>query len=302
MADVNAMLAAHRPEGVNAMLQAAPKPQTWGDLLSSFGRHVAGLPGEMVNSAYEALTLPARAYSGEVPTNQMMPEAFNFAGNVALGGYMAPKPANSLGTFGGRMAKTADREALARAEGMAAQGVPREQVWRDTGWFQGVDGNWRFEIDDTYASAKNGVGVGLDGPVFSHTPALEAYPDAASLRIGVGTAGQKAGQFSPSERTLIAVGPDPESQTSVALHELQHFIQNKEGLASGGSPKGFVLDHIADKFTGGKTAFEKYRKLAGEVESRAVEQRWVMTPEQRRARPPWLDYDVPEASQIVKIR
>jgi hypothetical protein len=40
--------------------------------------------------------------------------------------------------------------------------------------------------------------------------------------------------------------------------------------------------------------------LAGEVEARAVQERRNLTAEQRRARPPWLDYDVPEASQIVR--
>lgn len=45
---------------------------------------------------------------------------------------------------------------------------------------------------------------------------------------------------------------------------------------------------------------DEYRRLAGEVEARAVEARADLTREQRRARAPWLDYDVPEAQQIVR--
>ena len=90
----------------NAMLNATP-PQTWSDMALSFGKHVASLPVEMVKGAWDAVTLPGRAYRGEVPQNQMMPEAFNFAGNVALGGYMAPKPAGALGMSGGGKGITA---------------------------------------------------------------------------------------------------------------------------------------------------------------------------------------------------
>jgi len=42
--------------------------------------------------------------------------------------------------------------------------------------------------------------------------------------------------------------------------------------------------------------------FARRVEARAVEARRDLTPEQRRARPPWLDYDVPEGDQIVRFR
>ena len=90
----------------NAMLNATP-PQTWSDMALSFGKHVASLPVEMVKDVWDAVTLPGRAYRGEVPQNQMMPEAFNFAGNVALGGYMAPKPAGALGMSGGGKGITA---------------------------------------------------------------------------------------------------------------------------------------------------------------------------------------------------
>jgi hypothetical protein len=49
-----------------------------------------------------------------------------------------------------------------------------------------------------------------------------------------------------------------------------------------------------------QTGMDRYRRLAGEVEARAVESRMGLTPEQRSARPPWLDYDVPEAQMIIK--
>lgn len=46
-------------------------------------------------------------------------------------------------------------------------------------------------------------------------------------------------------------------------------------------------------------AVDTYNRLSGEVEARATEARRGLGPEQRRARPPWLDYDVPEPRQVV---
>lgn len=68
------------------------------------------------------------------------------AATAAIDAWM---PQNAVGIFGGRLAKTADLTKLAKAEEMASKGIPREQIWNDTGWFKGVDGKWRFEIDDS---------------------------------------------------------------------------------------------------------------------------------------------------------
>ena len=46
---------------------------------------------------------------------------------------------------------------------------------------------------------------------------------------------------------------------------------------------------------------EAYRRLAGEVEARNVQSRMDMTPEQRRASPPWTTQDTPFEQQIVRM-
>ena len=52
-------------------------------------------------------------------------------------------------SFAGENAKTADKTKLATAQQMLADGVDSEAVRRETGWYQGYDGKWRFEIDDS---------------------------------------------------------------------------------------------------------------------------------------------------------
>ena len=52
-------------------------------------------------------------------------------------------------SFGGENARRADLDALDRAKEMERQGVAMETIFRETGWYTGADGKWRFEIDDS---------------------------------------------------------------------------------------------------------------------------------------------------------
>lgn len=52
-------------------------------------------------------------------------------------------------SYGGENARSADREAMERAQRMEEQGFDKRQIFRETGWFRGADGKWRFEIDDS---------------------------------------------------------------------------------------------------------------------------------------------------------
>lgn len=51
--------------------------------------------------------------------------------------------------FAGVNARTANMQTLARAEALEARGIAAEDIRRETGWFRGMDGKWRFEIDDS---------------------------------------------------------------------------------------------------------------------------------------------------------
>ena len=53
--------------------------------------------------------------------------------------------------FAGINADTYNKMKLATAEQMLKDGAESETVRRETGWFKGYDGKWRFEIDDSSA-------------------------------------------------------------------------------------------------------------------------------------------------------
>lgn len=73
-------------------------------------------------------------------------------------------------------------------------------------------------------------------------------------------------------------------------------------LGGGGfSSADSALADLASKINRAPTPHEQYSALAGEAEARAVQARMNLTPEQRAARPPWQDYDVPEDKQIVRF-
>lgn len=52
-------------------------------------------------------------------------------------------------SYAGENANTADLEALERAKQMKKAGVADETIRKETGWFIGMDGKWRWEIDDS---------------------------------------------------------------------------------------------------------------------------------------------------------
>ena len=80
---------------------------------------------------------------------------------------------------------------------------------------------------------------------------------------------------------------------SVALHELQHAIQQREGFEKGGDPSYFRGRKLPINPKTGKryTPHELYEALVGETEARLVQERRDMSPEERRATPPYSQVD-----------
>ena len=176
-------------------------------------------------------------------------------------------------SFAGQSAQTADTHALATAQARLAAGEDAETVRQETGWFRGVDGKWRYEIDDSQASIKgsgtvaevfaqanaqsnqaadrlreranladrprlNADYVSL-GQILDHPALFAAYPELAGIRV---TVGSDMGQTLASIREtgggfemVLSSGLSRDEALSAMLHEVQHGIQTIEGFASGGN-------------------------------------------------------------------
>ena len=301
-------------------------------------------------------------------------------GLVYGGSAFTSAPKGALRTFGGANAKTADKTALSQAQELAQRGVDRRAIWDQTGWFQGADGKWRFEIDDSDAFLESPARAPAGYQRLQHDELQAAYPEMWARTqqsiSGKLPQNQGFGGFYDTETGAVVVGmPDDAGRRSSALHEFQHAVQGQEGFARGGNPaeymqqadaqlardamawrrelaskqrempgvdratveraliedyrKDDIMDWVPsreardvaadmrgnpdaqlqelvqlyglDQKTTPTSSRELYRRTAGEVESRNVQTRRDMTPEQRRATPPWETQDVPAAEQIVRF-
>lgn len=239
--------------------------------------------------------------------------------------------------FAGPKAATADTMGLADAMTRIAQGQNREQIRQETGWFQGPDGKWRFEIDDTGATLRldNGSARGPLGDYLFHPRLFEAYPLLRHVFVDIGVAEwlDEGGGFDPRGNGAIQVqAKDKEMALSVLLHEIQHGIQSIEGFAMGGNPtfiwahpekfidkatREFVKSHPGYKAAPTEeakleflrnyarndlgSAFGAYQRLAGEVEARNVQRRQALGAVGRKLTPPSTTADVPPGMVIVRF-
>jgi hypothetical protein len=192
------------------------------------------------------------------------------------------------------------RDSLDAAKAMAAAGKSSEEIRAATGWFPGLDGKMRWEVPDNDASFIDAKAFReastkvYGGPAFSHLPwkevvdrlesgqylkisdvlnhplLFEAYPDAANIAFfpisgNIVQGSHRAVNGNSIITATVTLDGDQISDESLStiLHELQHYIQNNEGFAKGGSPdnlltKADLLDAV--KFRQSYQAINKYRQ------------------------------------------
>jgi len=176
-----------------------------------------------------------------------------------------------LGIFAGPGARTADLTMMARAQELAKTGAGRDAIWKETGWFQGKDGKWRFEIPDdkigvnaikdwmpkkepgkpmmapdyktAYENlvAKSEGNAPVVGDMFHHDALDAAYPKGPmGTLLGTFDDPYTSGAVGLTHdgRKAVALNDKhlPSSAQSTLLHELQHLVQEKEGFGLGSQP------------------------------------------------------------------
>jgi len=208
-----------------------------------------------------------------------------------------------------------------------------EEVFMDTGWYQGADKQWRNEISD-YAATINfdkmkladkkpgifrnayesmtGKNVAVNDlkEILDHPDFFKAYPDfnPKVMTYYNPIEGSLGGYDEASGYILVNLSPHYDHAkellgsakhpafkktldnliTNTMLHEAQHGVQGIENFARGG-----------DAFN------PNYHKLAGEVESRMIEQRRNLLPTELRQNMPMdntsvFGMDVPMNEQVIE--
>lgn len=148
--------------------------------------------------------------------------------------------------YAGVIADTADMLNLARAQELEAQGFDPETIRQNTGWHKGMEGKWRWEINDTDAQFKFNVGqqgmmIENDlGRLLDHPALFAAYPHLAYIPTSI-TIDQNANSggrmnIDPINGESFEIrAKSPDHAMRILMHEIQHLIQQEEDFASGGS-------------------------------------------------------------------
>jgi len=233
----------------NALPELTPNPWTMGDL-ANIAIDFSPIVGDIkaVGDAKQQFET-GHPWLGGLSALSAVPGIGDIAALMKGGAALAP-----LGIVAGRKAATANLNKLDEAVKMAERGLGRDEIYRNTGWWKGVDDKWRFEIDDSGARLQGLKGEGRTGIEYSgelegglvHPGAYSAYPDTAKIQASIAQdpsfaqkgsysgEGVKYNKYMPQ---LKAEGPYAFSPT---LHELQHAVQQREGFARGGSPEMFA--------------------------------------------------------------
>ena len=149
------------------------------------------------------------------------------------------KDADIRFSVGGVNAKTAEVGRLADAERMEQGGADSETVRRQTGWYRGYDGKWRFEIDDSKMHFINHREESrrtwkLD-ELIRHDALFAAYPELRDYTVlNFGISDDVEAAFYPG---LNRITLDPRlsraEKRAALIHEIQHAIQLIEGFSVG---------------------------------------------------------------------
>ena len=147
-------------------------------------------------------------------------------------------------SYAGANANGANLESLREAQAMQEAGADMESIRKATGWHEGMDGKWRFEINDSRMQLRTDaadipnyttLGELVDAPEL-----FEAYPDMADLSVTFHTLedGQNGGYSRKFDSIELSrdLKNRPETLLNSLIHEVQHAIQSREGFASGANP------------------------------------------------------------------
>ena len=195
-----------------------------------------------------------------------------------------------------------------RAIAMEKSGASNEAIRQETGWYRGMDGKWRFEIDDSgielyemYADNWRRIPDRMKlWELIRARELFEEYPDIQGLPVSFEN--RRDGALGSYRNQLNGIYLNKELKTDqnalldTLLHEIQHAIQDKEGFTGGTNP-GYWNRRLESGFDGRTTSqknrsaqlVEKYNQLksADPQLMKAVEELETMTPTLPRGEVNW---------------
>lgn len=141
----------------NAAAQAVADRFSESELMAIAGQYVKRMRGvyegmseeELLNTAMEEVLADAAGRMLRYTDADATKFTETVRGIIDWNGRTDAGEGSQRFSYAGEFARTADKETLERAKQMIEGGASVEDVFRETGWFRGADGQWRFEIDDS---------------------------------------------------------------------------------------------------------------------------------------------------------
>ena len=185
---------------------------------------------------------------------------------------------NALNQFVGISAVGADLNSLADAKRRLSNNEDREDIFRSTGWFQIIPGQWSFIVDPrdlTPVTPTHAEPYKLPD-ILSAPKLYAAYPEFKDVNVKF--SGDTASFIEATNTIQLPQLFDEDIETLV--HEMQHKIQSIEHHVGGGNPDSLVRTIDAQAILGvttpsqrydlknvGTKATKLYYRLGGEIEA-----------------------------------
>lgn len=228
------------------------------------------------------------------------------------------------------------KQFLSDAKSLEKKGANPKDIFIQTGWEKGTDGKWKYDMQEGKVEFKKTENGNLED-VLDYPELLTKYPEAKEISIVFNSNMDMEGMFDPTKnRIFINPSSGIDESRLTLLHEIQHWIQNKEGFSKGGNTemarnvlqskinevKSKSEKNLLNRFKklinskqanpseiketlsslekiAQKEDFKLYESIAGEVEARNVETRFNIPMEQRTTMPLSETEDVSRDEQIV---
>jgi hypothetical protein len=230
-----------RPEAIEAAMAVAPlaQPVTMATLQAARAARQAAMAGGRAGEKLAERAIPQIMERGGMPAQLAMDLTQGSRRNI----------------FVGEKSKTWNAANAAKAVEMEKAGVSPQDIWMATQTFRGPEGKLRQEVSDTGAKLTLGQGKpdaygAIEAKTFEgaldHPRLQQAYPELNDINFQHWPKEEYLGaNFDPTDNVITMGQKAMEPERGVALHELQHAIQRKEGFAKGGSPSNVLDDWYA---------------------------------------------------------
>lgn len=151
-----------------------------------------------------------------------------------------------------------------------------EEIRKITGWFKDKEGNWEFEISDKNTKILEKLSPNTSyklSEIFEAKTLYDLYPELKTVELQTKNMKSNGSFNSQSNKIMLnnKLLNNSESVRGTILHEIQHYIQNAEGLPTGTT----IL-----------FGNERYANSKGEIEAADTKNRRNMTVEERKRTSP----------------